>query len=38
MKTGVKTQGNSKVTETALFIVACIFFNAIFIYSIIGGF
>jgi len=38
MKTGVKTQGNSKVTETALFIVACVFFNAIFIYAIIGGF
>ena len=34
----VKSQRNSKATETVLFIVACVFFNAIFIYAIIGGF
>ena len=42
MKTGttieLKSQRNSRATETVLFIVACVFFNAIFIYAIIGGF
>ena len=34
----IKTHCNSRATETVLFILACVFFNAIFIYAIIGGF